>query len=251
MCPVFLFIGCGNQTPAARWEAADRRQTGFAFPGPLYDVITPDSLDTPVIWSQNYPLLISTAAITEEVDKGDTVFSGAEPFLHLERERAEMELSMAEAIGDRAAQDSLEAFLSDSSFIVFITAPASGHIRILVEQGKTVQPGDNMAVITGAPPDSVYILSPVYTHIRWPENLNGCTVTDRGLQCRGAWPGEEASLPGTWSLRQQFIHEDGLRTYVVSSMGDTLPITIIGSTDTSRIIYSVLPLDSISLLGWN
>jgi hypothetical protein len=251
VCPVFFIFGCGREASPAAWTASDQTEVGFAVPGPLYNVIIPDSLTTTVLWGENYPLLVNTAAITDAVLTGDTVISGAEPFLSLERERVIMEHSIAVAMGDSIAGDSLQAYLADSSFLVFVTSPASGRIRILTGSGSTIQPGDRIALITGPPPDSLYILSPEYSLIRWPLNIPGCTVTDRGLQCTGAWPGEEAALPGTWSLRQQFIHEDGLRSYLLSTPGDTLPIIILGSTDTSKIIYSGLPLDSIPLLGWN
>ncbi len=242
-------FGCGNADPM-RETIPVTGEPGYVQAAPPYRVIIPDSLQTAVVWDQNSPLLINMVILEGSVQAGDTVLSGTDPFFSVEKERVEMALNIALAIGDSIAVDSLSAMLSDSSSFVFVTSPATGVLRNLPLQGSTLQPGDTIALVTGPPPDSVYILSPDYFHIRWPGNLQGCTVTDRGLQCYGPWPGATASVPGTWALQPQFIYEDGLKSFLLATTGDTIPITVIGSTDTSRIIYSPLPLDSLALIPW-
>ncbi|MCK5132263.1 MAG: hypothetical protein KAR40_08955 [Candidatus Sabulitectum sp.] len=237
-------------TPAREIVPVASEEPGYVQPAPLYLVMIPDSFQTAVIWDQNSPLLVNMVLEDETVLAGDTILSGTDPFFAVEMERVEMALNIAEAIGDSIAIDSLFTLLSDSSSFFFVTSPAAGSIRSLAFQEGTLQPGDTIATVTGPPPDSVYFLSPDYFHIRWPENLPGCTVTERGLQCRGPLPGAATSIPGTWSLQPQFIFEEGLNSFLLATAGDTIPITIIGSTDTSKIIYSVFPLDSVALTPW-
>lgn len=250
VCLVLCFwFGCSDATPA-RETVPVAAVSGYAHPGPLYHVIIPDSMKSAVVWDQSFPLLINAVSTENPVLNGDTILTGTDPYYSMEMERLEMALNIAEAVGDSFAADSLTAMLSDSSSFIFVISPAFGTIRNLAFHGGTLEPGDTIAVITGDPPDSVYILSPSYFHIRWPENLTGCTVTDMGLQCFGPWPGETTSIPGTWSVQHQFIYEDGLKSFLLAAAGDTIPITIIGSTDSSKIIYSEFALDSISLSPW-
>ena len=250
LCLVLCFLpGCTDEPPAVRFVPLSE-DPGFAQTAPLYIVTAPDSVRSAVLWDQNLPLLISLVSQNSTVEAGDTILSGTDPFFSVEIERLEMALSIAIATSDTIATDSLTIMLSDSSSFIFVTAPVTGAITTVVARGVTLQPGDTIAMITGAPPDSLYILSPDYFHIRWPENLQGYTVTEVGLQCSGVWPGERTSIPGTWSLEARFIYEDGLDSFLIAAAGDTLPITIIGSTDTSKIIYSEFPLDSLPLTPW-
>lgn len=244
-----LLSGCSDASPV-REIVPVTAVSGYAHPGPLYNVITPDSLKSAVVWSQNLPLLVNAILQEEYVLAGDTILMGTDPLFSVEMERIGMALNIAEAAGDSVAVDSLTAILSDSSSFIFMTSPTTGTIINLVSPGSTLQPGDTIAVITGAPPDSVYILTPDYFHAGWPENLPGCTVTDTGLRCFGAWPGATASIPGTWSVEPQFIYEDGLKSFLLATAGDTIPVTIMGFTDTSKIIYSAFSLDSVSLSPW-
>ena len=243
-------VGCSDTEPVREIVPVTTGEPGYVQAAPLYQVMIPDSLQTAVIWDQNSPLLVNMVLEDETVLAGDTILSGTDPFFAVEMERVEMALNIAEAIGDSIVIDSLSVLLSDSSSFVFVTSPAAGSIRSLAFQEGTLQPGDTIATVTGSPPDSVYFLSPAYFHIRWPGNLPGCTVTDRGLQCYGPLPGAATSIPGTWSLQPQFIFEEGLNSFLLATAGDTIPITVIGSTDTSKIIYSVFPLDSVALTPW-
>jgi hypothetical protein len=229
---------------------ATANDTGFVHEPPVFNVIRPDSLKVPVLWIHNSPLFIRTVTSEFTVGIGDTILSGTDPFFLVETQRLQMALGMAEATGDTVAVDSLTALLADSSAVVFITSPMSGVIESQAVQGRTLQPGDTVATVIGSPPDSVYILSPAYHYIMWPKYIEGCRITDQGLQCTGSWPGETATLPGTWSLQQRFIYENDLDSFVITAAEDTVSVAIIGYTDTSKIIYSSFPLDSVALIPW-
>lgn len=245
-----LLPGCGETDPDQEIAVTAIFATGFVQTAPLYIVSVPDSLSTALIWNQNSPLFVSTITRDEYTMSGDTVLSGTDPFFSVETARLEMALSIARAVEDTAAIDSLSALLADSSSFVYVTSTRDGSIQNLVSTGSILQPGDTIAIVTGPPPDSLYILSPAYSHIRWPAPLPGCIVTPQGLQCTGSWPGAATSIPGTWSVQPQFIHEEGLLSFLLATAGDTIPITVIGYTDTSRIIYCTFLLDSIALTPW-
>lgn len=242
-------LGCQEAVPE-REISHIATEVGFVEAAPLYQVVVPESLQTAVVWRQSSPLLVNTVSHNEFVMVGDTILSGSDPFFSMEMERVEMALNIAVAIKDSIAIDSLSIMLSDSSSFIFVTSPASGVINNLPANGHTLQPGDTVAVVTGPPPDSVYILLPDYFHVRWPGNLPGCTVTSRGLRCYGPWPGATTSIPGVWSLHPQFIYENDLNSFLIAASGDTIPITVIGYTDTFKIIYSTLQLDSVALTPW-
>ncbi|MCK5034562.1 MAG: hypothetical protein KAS73_01625 [Candidatus Sabulitectum sp.] len=245
-----LMSGCGEADPDEKIVVVAISETGFVQTAPLYHVSAPDSFRTALIWDQNSPLLVSMITRDEYTTSGDTVLSGTDPFFSFETDRLEMALSIARAVEDTASIDSLSALLADSSSFVYFTSSRSGSILNLVSTGSILQPGDTIAIVTGPPPDSLFILSPAYSHIRWPAPLPGCIVTTHGLQCTGPWPGASASIPGTWSVQPQFIHEEGLLSFLIAAAGDTIPITVIGYTDTSRIIYCTFLLDSIALTPW-
>ncbi|MCK5841204.1 MAG: hypothetical protein KAH31_03480 [Candidatus Sabulitectum sp.] len=246
-----LVPGCGDTDPDQEIVVdVAISATGFVQAAPLYNVSVPDSFRTALIWNHNSPLSVRTITRDEYTITGDTVLSGTDPFFSFETDRLEMALSIARAVEDTAAADSLSALLADSSSFVYVTSSRSGSIQGLVSTGSILQPGDTIAIVTGPPPDSLFILSPAYSHIRWPEPLPGCTVTPHGLQCTGPWPGAATSIPGTWSVQPQFIHEEGLLSFLLAAAGDTISITVIGYTDTSRIIYCTFLLDSIALIPW-
>jgi hypothetical protein len=252
-CLVLYFAaGCSSEPQVRLPETrqVNTGEVGFVHQPPLYHVLEPDSLEVPIVWNNSSPLFVRAVFSENTIAAGDTVLSGIDPFFSMETQRLEMALSIAEATGDSVAADSLGVLLLDSSVVVYITSPAAGVIENTAEPGSTVQPGDTVASVTGPPPDSVYVLVPSYDHIRWPENLEGCRVTEHGLQCTGPWPGETAALPGIRSLPQRFIYENHLDSFVITAAGDTLSVEIIGYTDTSKIIYSSFLLDSVALTSW-
>ncbi len=243
-----LALGCREETPARVMITASN-EVGYVHAPPLYEVIIPDSLLTGILWGKSFPLLVHWVTVEESVEKGDTVLMGTDPFFSVEMERVGMALNIAEAIGDSSAIDSLYTILTDSSSYTYITSSSTGAIENLAFSDQVLQPGDTAAVVKGSPPDSVYILVPTYSHIKWPDNLPGSTVTDLGLQCYGPIPGATDLIPGVWSVKPQYVFENELNSFLIS-VGDSLPVSIIGTTETSRIIYSTFPLDSLPLTPW-
>ena len=243
-----LTLGC-KEAPPARAIVTLSGEAGYVHEAPLYEVVIPDSLKTGIIWNNSFPLLVHRVIAEESVEIGDTVLIGTDPFFSVEMERADMALDIARAIGDSSAIDSLNTILTDSSSYTYLTSPSTGAVESLPSSGITLQPGDTVTVVIGPPPESVYILIPTYSHIKWPDNLPGCTVTDLGLQCSGPIPGTTDCIEGIWSVKPQYIFENELSSFLISA-GDSIPVSIIGTTDTSRIIYSTFPLDSLPLTPW-
>ena len=245
---LFTALGCREER-AARVINAASIEVGYVQTPPRYEVMIPDSLSTGITWDNSFPLQVQWVTDEDFVEKGDTVLMGTDPFFSVEMERVGMALNIAEAIGDSSAVDSLYSILTDSSSYTCITSSSKGVMDNLAFSDQILQPGDTVVVVKGSPPDSVYILVPTYSHIRWPENLPGCTVTDLGLQCYGPIPGTTALIPGVWSVKPQFIFENELNSFLVAE-GDSVPVVIIGTTETSRIIFTAFPLDSLPLTPW-
>ncbi len=204
-----------------------------------------------LVLTGNSPLVVVEAAPDGEAAPGDTALLCSHPFLSIETERMNMQLEMALATGDTAAADSLLAILNDPGVFVPILSPFEGTMDVRAAPGDLIQPGDTLASVKGPPEDSTYIMLPGPGHVAWPEGLQGCTAIQGGLLCRGDFPGDSAPLPGTYSVAGHFIHEEGLFTFLLSSAGDTIPVQITGSRNGLRTVFSLVPLDSVPLFGWD
>lgn len=250
-CPVLLF-SCSQQQESLELTVHPvRHLAGYVTSGPMFPVRIPDSLTTIVSWNSPVELVVVETRENRTVEQGDTLMVGSDPFLAMELDRLGMELQFAAATGDSSASDSLQALLSDSSMYIAVEAPVSGRAVIMISTGITVQPGDTIAAITGPPPDSVYIILPSEGHIRWPDVVPGCTGRGPELLCRGVCTGDSVSIPGVYRIEPRFVHEEGLRTFLLSTEGDTLDVTVTGSFQEFRTIYSHVQLDSIPLSAWD
>lgn len=251
ICPV-LSAGCSQQeAPPAVTVHEVQSETGYVTAGPMFPVRVPDSLATPVIWSESVELLVVETAAGGNTLQGDTLIMGSDPFLAMEMDRLSMELQIASASGDSIASDSLEALLADSSIYTAVEAPLSGIVQILVTADETLQPGDTLAVITGSPPDSLFFILPSEGHIRWPDHVPGCTVNSGELVCSGVIPGDSVIIPGVYRIEPRYVHEEGLETFLLSASGDTVEVTVMGSYQEFRTVFSEVQLDSIPLTGWD
>jgi hypothetical protein len=182
---------------------------------------------------------------------GDTIASGTEPFLSMELERLSMRLELAEATGNLLLADSLRQTLADSAaFFSHVLSPAGGRLMLHARAGETIVPMQSVATVVEPPPDSLYLMLPLFDLTAWPDSIPGCTFTDAGLLCTGT-PPSGGSVQGFYLLQGRFIHERGLSTYVVSSGGDSLPVSVSGSSGQFRVIHSGLSLDSIQLVPWD
>lgn len=252
LCPV-LGLSCAGKgqpepVPVIRSTSSD---TGYVLPGPAFSVTVPDSVVTPVLWADSHPLLLVETSGNGPVQPGDTLAMGSDPYLSLENERVLMELEMALATGDSAAFDSLSGILADSSRFIPLVSTAAGEAVILVVEGETIQPGDAVAQVTGPPPDSVFIVHPLPGQTNWPSGLSG-TISGSGMLVRSGHPPEgETTLPGIYLVEQRYIHEEGLRSFLLGAGGDTLQVHVAGTHDGLRIIHSETPLESIPLTAWD
>lgn len=252
ICPV-LFLSCRGEDGDSERVSGNTSTvlTGYARPGPLYATARPDSMVNNVIWSGNSPLLVVEINDAEQVETGDTLLTGSDPFLAIETERLEMELEFARAMGDTVAADSLRMIIEDPTAFVSVVSPFAGRTELLVSAGGTIEPGDLVAIVKGPPPDSVYVILPADDQIRWPGDIPGCQTTPGGLVCTGIWPGDSVSVQGIYSVEDHFIHEQGLKTFLLTTDSDTLPVTVMENRNGYRVIYSMVPLDSIPISEWN
>lgn len=250
LCLVPFLLACFSDQGQIEIITPNILESGYAQPAPFYDVVLPESINTYIIWDQRSPLIVKSMTQKTSVLNNDTILVGFDPFFEVEMLRLEMEIAIAEAVGDSALVDSLSNELDHPSLFTYVLSPSEGMIQLMTDIDNTLQPGDSIGLIVGSPPDSLYFLSPDYNHIRWPEDLAENIVTSEGLQFNGYPPEEPASLPGVWSIEHRFIHETELDSYLITITSDTIPIIVMGTKENAKIIYSVLALDSISVIPW-
>lgn len=249
ICPV-LVTGCGEEPPGELFTRTEIPE-GRAEAAPAFAVIRPDSSVSALLLSGDSPVRILETCGSEIVEPGDTAALGSDPFLQMETDRITMELEFAIATGDSLSADSLREVLADSSVFVPVLFSVGGRMELRVEPGDEIQPGDTVAVVTGPPPESTFVILPGSGHLRWPETLPGTRLASGGLQVSGTFSGDSARMPGFYSIASHFIHEEGLSTFLVTTEGDTVHVTVTGNANGARIVYSQLSLDSLTLAGWN
>ncbi|PIE51256.1 hypothetical protein CSA37_12665 [Candidatus Fermentibacteria bacterium] len=253
LCPVLF--GCGTnemQQPEEPAETDASAHTGYALPGPAFPVSFPDSASVAVVWQEPHPLLVVDVSSAErEFSAGDTLLLGSDPFLAIELDRIMMELELAEAAGYSAEADSLAAVLADSSRYIPVTSVSDGRAEIFTDAGETLQPGDTVAVITGPPPDSIFIVHPLSGQLSWPSGVSGTVSPDGSLVCSGTCSEDSVVIPDFYLVGPEYIHEEGLNIFLITSEGDTLPVTVSGSVNSMRMIHSQSALDSVPLARWH
>lgn len=249
ICPV-LFAGCEKDAPSDMFLAGEPL-IGEAVISQTFSVEKPDSMTFYLTSPGNSPLIVIEVFTPETVESGDTVALCSDPFLAIETDRLIMELEFALATGDTTAADSLQAVLSDSSVYTPLLIQSAGRMKLFVSAGNTVQPGDTVASVTGPPPDSLFIILPQDGQILWPEPVTGRRLPSGGLMVSGYWPGDSTVIPGFYSVPSHFVHEENLSTFLLTDSGDTLHITVAGNRNGLRMIYSSVPLDSLTLSGWD
>lgn len=251
ICPVLTACRGSSDAPAppVTAEGSDNGP-GFALSAPAFSVRSPDPVRVPLLLSGSSPMDVLTAAGSGSVEEGDTLFLLSDPFLEVEDQRISMQIEMALATGDTALAGSLREMLSDSASYTPVMSPLAGSASVMVPPGRRIEPGDTLAVITGSPPDSTFIVIPPQGHLEWPEELDGTILSSGEILLDGPWPGDSVSLEGFYEIAPHFIHEEGLKTLLVTYGGDTLEVTVTGSLDGKRLVYSTIALDSLPLAGW-
>lgn len=250
ICPVLLFMGCGREPHVERFSGTEPLE-GVAERAPAFSVEKPDSMVSHLIWSGDSPLLILETFGTETALPGDTAALGADPFLEIEFDRLSMELQFAIATGDSVSVDSLRTLLDDPSVYIPVLFNTGGRVELKVLPGAEIQPGDTVAAVTGPPPESIFVVLPEAGHLLWPYEIEGTRLPSGGLMMVGEFPGDSTIIPGFYSVASHFIHEKSLSTFLVTTSGDTLHVTVTGNTNGTRTVYSAVPLESLILSGWN
>lgn len=250
VCPVFsLLTGCEENKPVQIGNETST-EYGYAVSSPLFTVELPDSINIPLLWEENFALSVLSISDKSIVFEGDTIVFGVDPFFTLEKERIKMFLDIAEASNDFASIDSLRYLLEDSSAYFSILSTTSGLIECKVFPDETIQPGDTLALITTAPPDSFYLLIPDFEQVTNAFTVPGAIPTQRGLSFIGVPPTGKVGLPQIWEVKSNFIYEDNLNSFLLGALEDTIPVTIIGFTDSTRVLFTLVSLDSIPLVLW-
>ena len=250
LCPV-LVAGCGGGERNEPRSAAPSAEPVLAVASAPFAVEAPDSLRFPVVWSGRSPLMVLSVSPGGEVLSTDTAALCADPFLEIETERLEMELEIAIARGDTAAAIAIAEALADSSGYTAVLFGLSGTARVFTAPGVELQPGDTVAVVTGAPPESLFVVSPGSGHLGWPEGVPGTRLPDGGLLMEGALSDDSIFLPGFYDVPPDLVREDGLSTFLLSARGDTIDVVVFRTGGHTRTVFSPIPLDSIPLARWN
>jgi len=250
ICPVLLATGCGK-APQSKPPSTFDSMEGSAIRAPAFAVERPDSLVSYLVWNGDSPLTVTETFGGYLVEAGDTALLGTDPFLEIETDRLNMELQFAMMTGDSVSADSLRELIEDPSVFVPVIFATDGKPELRVFPGDQIQPGDTLALITGRPPDSVFVIIPGRGHLIWPDEIEGVILPSGGLRMAGEFPGDSLSIPGFYSVASHFIHEDDLSTFLITVDSDTIFVTVTASTGSARTVYSQVPLDTLTLSGWN
>ncbi len=253
LCPVLLGCGANDRQNTEKPDETDLSfRTGYAVSSPKFPVSFPDSASVAVVWQEPHPLLVNDVSSAErEFAAGDTLLLGSDPYLPIELDRIRMEMELAEATGDSAEADSLKAALADSSRYIPVTALSAGIAEIFADAGETLQPGDTVAVITGPPPDSIFIVHPLSGQVSWPSGVSGTVSPDGSLVCSGNCSEDSVAIPDFYLVGPEYIHEEGLNIFLITSEGDTIPVTVSGNINGMKMIHSQTPLNSVPLTRWH
>ncbi len=250
VCPVFfVLVGCKQNKPV-QIGTETSRQLGYAVSSPLFAVMLPDSISIPILWEENFALNVLFLSDNSFITEGDTIAFGVDPFYILEKQRLEMSLAMAEASNNFSSIDSLQYLLEDSSAYYSILSSEEGLIEYKVLVDETIQPADTIALITSSPPDSTYFLIPDFEQISSSFTIPGATVTEEGISFLGLPPTGKVSLPEIWEVKSNLVYENNLNSFLVSVQNDTISVSIIGFTDSTRVLFTTVSLDSLPLLFW-
>ncbi len=76
------------------------------------------------------------------------------------------------------------------------------------------------------------------------------TVTEEGIRFLGVPPTGKVTLPEIWEVKSNLIYENNLNSFLISAFDDTILVTIIGFTDSTRVLFTTVSLDSVPLLLW-
>ncbi len=222
----------------------------LAAPGVRLSARALESRPVPVLLAGSDQFLLDSVAAIGRVEPGDTLARLMDPVGAFLRSRTEMELALAGARGDTASADSLRAVLASPPWVRWVLSPLEGQVSF-PPRGLLLNPGDTLAVIS-ARAESLWVLTSPVPLPYWPP-MEGLTIlgfsADTAL-VRGMVPESAFCLPGSWTVPGTALRESGLHIFVVSASGDSIPVRVLGETDSGVLVYSGHSLDSLPLVPW-
>lgn len=250
LCPV-LSCGTGNGDAAATLSRSEPAAF-MADQGVTVSATIIASGIEPLFLAGNEQLVLDSVTTATTVEPGDTLARLRDPVSSFLESRITMEAALEEARGNTAGADSLRRILKSPPWFRYMVSDREGSVTF-PNPGALLNPGDTVALISTAfSGDSLWVLrSPVPLEF-WPP-VPGLVLTqtspDTALAA-GIAPSHNFILPGSWELPATALREAGLRIFVLTASGDSLPVRILGQSPGGVFVYCGESLDSLPLIPW-
>jgi hypothetical protein len=190
----------------------------------------------------------------DSITPGDTLALALDTLSLLEAQRMRMEADFLRQAPqtDSARLDSLLSMASKLETPTPIPAGGSGILdELLVEAGRTVAPGDTLAMLVDEGPN-LQVELPEGLHLeRWPvlEGSAPLESTDT-TAVYSVLPsgGDSLRLDGLWCVPRTALRDQGLRSFVLLAGGDTVVVERMGSCGGDVVVAG--PLDGVEMITW-
>lgn len=197
-------------------------------------------------------LVLDSVTTAATVEPGDTLARLRDPVSIFLESRITMEAALEEARGNTAGADSLRRILESPPWFRYLISDREGSVTF-PRPGALLNPGDTVALInTALSTDSLWVLRSALPLEFWPP-IPGLVLSqtspDSALAAGNALS-HSFILPGTWELPATALREAGLRIFVLSASGDSLPVRILGESPSGMFVYCEESLDSLPLVPW-
>lgn len=250
LCPV-LSCGAGNGDGAVSPSLPDPAAF-IAGEGVTVTATAVESRMEPLFLAGTGQMFLDSVMAPGAVQPGDTLARLRDPVSSFLESRTAMEAELEEARGNTVAADSLRRILESPPWFSYLTAEREGSV-IFPRPGALLNPGDTVALMgSTVPAESLWVLRPSHPLEFWPP-VPGLvlTLTSPDSAVAEGWIGSQSFvLPGTWNLPATALREAGLRIFVLSASGDSLPVRILGESPAGVFVYCEQPLDSLPLVPW-
>ncbi len=250
LCPV-LSCGTGSGNGAVDLPAS----VPAAFMADQGVTVTATAITSrmePLYFAGTGQMILDSVTTAATVEPGDTIARLRDPVSQFLESRITMEVALEDAIGNTASADSLRRILSSTPWFRYLISDREGPVTF-PHPGAILNPGDTVAMIsTALSGDSLWVLRSPLPLAFWPP-VPGLVLTqtspDTAL-ATGSAPSNSFVLPGTWELPATALREAGLRIFVLTASGDSLPVRILGQSPAGMFVYCEESLDSLPLIPW-
>jgi len=247
LCPV---LACGPESGGGPIPLRQDTTAVYAAEGPLITARKVNYQPGAVFLQGVEQVIVDSVTASGVVQPGDTLARLRDPLGVFTESRVEMDLARAVAQGATGVADSLRAILNSPPWITWALSPVEGEL-ISVRHRALLSPGDTLALLY-TPADSLWVLVSPVSLGRWPP-VPGMTIIESSLDtalARGTPIAENFTRPGTWVLPGATLREAGLRIFIMSASGDSIPVEILAETPGGALVYSEHSLDSLPLMPW-